>query len=153
MGINPDAFYVKSVAVWVPNMLIPNYVPCCVHCTPVDGPRKRSVDVSNAKWIKRPKIMYGVRQHRYLDTLQYKCNDCSRTFTGHHPWLMKLDAAKVIGVLTFFVSKGFAVDGECYSYITNHSHDTTASMYQRLALCLTDNYLDDALLYYRACNE
>jgi len=151
-GLDPDIFCVKPLAVWVPHMLLPNCVHCCPHCTPDNGPHKQSVDVSNAKRTKGPKTMHGVREHRCLDTVQHKCNDCRQQFAGHHPRLMKLDAKKVIGIVTFF-SKGFAADDACHGHMTNHLHDAMASTCRRLSLCVTDDCLDGAQFCHQACHE
>lgn len=48
------------------------------------------------------------------------------------------------------MSKGFAVDDECCSFIISHSFDTTASVRRRLALAATDKHLDQALHCYKA---
>ena len=141
-----DSFYIKDVAVWVPHLLLPNHIPCCPHCG-----RSDCVDLSKAEFVARPKILHGIRSHRYLDTMMYKCVKCSKSFTGYNPQSLEKDATKVLGVFTFFVCRGFALDEECYSCITNHSHDTTASIHRRVALAHTDQFLDDSLFYYRCC--
>jgi len=81
----------------------------------------------------------------------HKCMIYNRSFTGHHPQSLEQDGAKVLGMFTFNICKGFRVDEECYSYITNLSHDTTASMHQRVTLAHTDQFLDDSLFYYWCC--
>ena len=140
-----DAFYVKPVAAWVPHLLIQDHVPTCPNCE-----TNLYVDTTNAKWINKPKVLYGVTGHRYLDTLMYKCLDCNKFFTGYNQKSLELDSAKVVGIFNFHLSCGFAVDDEAYSFITNHSHDATASIYKRLALSVADKYLDDSMFYYKA---
>ena len=146
LKICAESFYVKDVAVWVPHLLLPNHVTCCPHCGQSD-----CVDLSKAEFVERPKILHGVRTHRHLDTMMYKCVKCNKSFTGYNPKSLEKDAAKVLGVFTFFVCRGFALDEECYSHVTNHSHDTTASIHRRIALSHTDKFLDDSLFYCRCC--
>jgi hypothetical protein len=140
-----EQFYIKAIAAWVPHWILPNHVPTCPHCE-----NNQSVDINNIEWVDEPKILYGVRTHRYLDTVYYKCYGCGSTFAGYNEKSLKLDSASLIGIFNFHLAKGLAVDDEVYSHIVNHSHDTTASIYRRLALSVTDNYIDDGLYYCQA---
>jgi len=63
---------------------------------------------------------------------------------------MELDACVLLGLFNFRVSKGFAVDDECHSFVISHSFDTTASMHRRLALAATDKCPDEALCHHKA---
>jgi len=146
LKICADSFYIKDVAMWVPHLLLPNHIPTCPNCK-----RSTCVDLSKAEFVERPKILHGVRTHRYLDTMSYKCMDCNKSFTGYNPQSLEQDAAKVLGVFTFYICKGFGVDEECYSCITNHSHDATSYIHRRIALSHTDQFLEDSLFYYRCC--
>ena len=101
--------------------------------------------------MERPKILHDIRSHRYLDTMSYKCMVCNKSFLGYNFKSLEQDAAKVLGVFTFYICKGFGVDDECCSYITNHSHDTTSSIHRQIALAHTDQFLEDSLFYYRCC--
>jgi len=111
MKICSDSFYIKNVAVWVPHLLLPNHIPTCPNCK-----RSSGVDLSKAEFVERPKILHGIRSHRYLDTMSYKCMVCNKSFTGYNPKSLEQDAAKVLGIFTFYICKGFGVDEECYSY-------------------------------------
>lgn len=64
-----DSLYCKDVAVWVPHLLLPDHVPTCPKCE-----SSECVCVASSKWIKQPKLLYGIRSHRYLDTKMYKCH-------------------------------------------------------------------------------
>ena len=143
-----DAFYVKPVAAWIPHLLLPDHVPQCPTCD-----SSKYVDITSARWTDKPKLLYGVGTHRYLDTMMYKCLGCNRSFTGYNEKSLQLDSAKILGVFNYHLSAGFAVDDALYSFITNHSHDTTASIYKRLALSTADKYLNDSMFYYKAMEE
>ena len=67
LSMYAETFYVKPLAVWIPHLLVPFFLPSCPNCERRDG-------ISLApklKWIDRPKILYGIRSHRYLDTIYY----------------------------------------------------------------------------------
>lgn len=59
-----DAFLVRPIACWVPHMLIANHVPSCPRCKGKDH-----IDLVKARWINKPKILYGLTSHKYLDTM------------------------------------------------------------------------------------
>jgi len=106
--------------------------------------------VANATFVAKPKTLHGVGSHRYLDTYMCQCLDCVRSFNGYNEASMEEDASSLLGLFNYRVSRGFAVDDECYSFIISHSFDTTASIHRRLALAATDKYLDESLYHYKA---
>lgn len=110
--LSADSFYVKPIAAFVPHVLLPNHTPSCPHC-------ECSKDVETfggkVKWIKQPKILYGVSSHRYLDTKLYYCSGCNRRFAGYDKKSMQLDAHQWAGYFPFNLSSQFAVDDELYS--------------------------------------
>jgi len=87
-----------------------------------------------------------------LDTKKYRCHavSCGGWFCGHNERSLEIDARKLVGVFNFRVSNGFAVDECLYSYITNHSRDSTASLHNRIALMTADKHLEDASFYFKA---
>jgi len=139
-----EAFYVKDMAVWLPNRIAKGYRPTCPKCK-----SKNSVE-EGVKWVEHPKTLYGINNHRYFDTKYYHCSACVKKFTGWHPETMAIDAAEVTGVLNFRMSKGFAVDQELCSFITVHASDTTAQIFQRLKRQHADKWMYTATFYYRA---
>jgi hypothetical protein len=152
--INVEAFYVREVAVWIPHMIIKDHTPSCPKC------ESNKFVMPTGTWAGRPKVLYGVRKHRYLDSIYYKCHSeqcCGKLFSGcSERSLPQLDAAKILGIFNFHLTSGCGVDEELYSYITNHSNDTTASIYKSLALMATDEWMNDVLLlyyYYTAVRE
>ena len=66
---------------------------------------------------------------------------------------MEVDGLKVLGIFNFHLTAGCAVDEQLYSYIINHSSDHTAHIYRRIALMVTDEWMDDAMFYYRAVHD
>ena len=141
-----EAFYVKSLAVWVPHLLFNNHVPSCPHCKKSDH-----VDTSRGRWINTPKILYGLHRHRYLDTWLYPCRRCSRHFAGYNKASMQLDAAVYYGFFNFYVGYGYAVDEELYRHVVlEASLESTATIAHRLQRLAHDAYYGDYQLYLSA---
>ena len=142
-----ESFYVKDLAMWIPDMIIKGHMPTCPNCA------KSEFVAPTGTFCGRPKLLYGLRTHRYLDSKYYKCHSgkCKgSTFSGCNEKSLQLDATKILGIFNFHLTAGCAVDDELYSYITNHSKDTTASIYKRVALMTLDQWISDAMLYYAA---
>ena len=110
-----DSFYVRPMAVWLPERLLPDFVPSCPHCK-----SNKFVDISKARWQNSPKVLYGLKGYRYLDTKLYPCHSCKRQFTGYNPHSMKQDGQFYVGLFNFHFSGRFAVDEELYSFICSH---------------------------------
>ena len=142
-----DSLCCKDVAVWVPHLLMPDHVPSCPRCR-----TSEHVDIATAQWMKQPKMLHGMRTHRCLDTMKYKCHaaHCGRWFCGCNEGSLEVDAKKVLGIINFRVSNGFAVDEDLYSYIAAHSSDATASIFNRMRLVTADKCLEDATFYFKA---
>ena len=136
------SFYVKPVAAWVPHLLIPGYVPSCPNCKV-----PRWVDCKNSKWITTPRILYGLRCHRYLDTKMYYCSGCTNRFAGYNLKTMEIDAKRLIGFFGFNLSRQFAIDEELYSMIVNLGEEATATIHKQLAQNVKDKYFDDFQYY------
>ena len=98
--IHADSFYIRPLAMWVPHLLIPDFVPTCPTCE-----SNHDVDVDASKWVKsQAKVMYGLKDHRYLDTYNYLCRSCGKHgkhFTGLNPRSMELDANELLGFFNF----------------------------------------------------
>jgi hypothetical protein len=145
-----ESFYIKDITVWTPHRVIKDHMACCPNCE-----SNQYVFPTNG-WCGCPMILYRLRSHRYLHSIYYKCksNDCQgKVFSGLHPKSVQLDGTKVLGIFNFHLSSGCAVDEELHSYIVNHSNDTTASIYKRIALMVTDEWLNDAFFYYAAVHQ
>jgi hypothetical protein len=141
-----DDFYVKSVAVWVPHLLIPTHTPTCPNCRSFGN-----VIVDRAKWIGSPKILYGTRRHRYLDTMLYPCTVCNKTFAGYNKSSMKLDAKVYFGFFNFYLGQRYAVDEELYrDIIESATTECTSSIARRLKTCALSAYYDDHQMYLTA---
>lgn len=130
-AVSPESLYVKDVAVWIPHRIIPGFRPSCTKCK-----SNVYVDIPGSKmdWVSRPKILYGINTHRYLDTVYYGCKNCGGKMAGYNEDSMKLDAQHMIGIFNFRLGNGYAIDDELYSFIVSHSNETTASIYRRLSL-------------------
>jgi hypothetical protein len=127
-----DAFYVKSIASWVPHLIIENHVPQC--------PKMNS-----------PKILYGVDGHKYLDTLLYPCRGCARMFAGHNKTSMQLDAQVYYGYFNYYLGKNYAVDEQLYRQIIFAStRESTSSISRRRLAGAYDAYYRDYQLYLSA---
>ena len=77
-AVSAETFYVRPVAIWLPERLIPNFVPTCPRCK-----SNQHVEVSKARWQNSPKVLFGVNGYRYLDTKLYPCCSCRRQFAGY----------------------------------------------------------------------
>ena len=82
-----ENFYIRPLACWVPHKLLPDFVPSCPYCRKSD-----LVNPQRGRWINSPKVLYGLKGHRYLDTYLYPCSRCKRMFTGYNPESMEIDA-------------------------------------------------------------
>ena len=102
------------MAVWVPHLIIHNHVPACPNCK-----KNKYVDVTKARWINSPKILYGVDSHRYLDTQLYPCHGCARRFAGYNKASMQVDANVYYGYFNFFLGKHYAVDEQLYRHTSS----------------------------------
>jgi len=140
-----DAFYVKDMAVWVPHLIIKDYIPSCSKCR-----LKDAVDISNRSWVENPKMLCGANSHRHFDAQCCHCTRCKGSFTGWHEVTLTTDADEVAGVINFRLSKGFAVDDELHSFIVSHSADTTASIHCKHKRMVADQWMCDATLCCRA---
>ena len=141
-----DDFYVKSIAMWVPHLLVPTHTPACPHCG-----LSTHVHVDKAKWIGSPKILYGKERHRYLDTMLYPCKLCDKTFAGYNKDSMKLDGKVYYVFFNFYLGHRYAVDDELYRHIVEEATTlSTASIAQRLKASAYSAYYDDHQLYLRS---
>ena len=144
-AVYADSFYIRPIAVWVPDRLIPNFVPTCPHCK-----SNQHVDVTKARWQNSPKVLFGVNGYRYLDTKLYPCNSCKRQFAGYNPQSMKEDGQQYMGFFNFHFSGRFAVDEELYSFICSNYDTPTPKIHRMLQQMAVDTYLNDYQLYLHA---
>jgi hypothetical protein len=136
--LHTSSFYVKSLASWVPHLLIPGFVPSCPKCG-----HSKKVDPTKSTWIPNPKTLFGIRGHRYLDTKLYPCKECQKSFTGYNLKSMQIDSHKIIGFFNFNISKHFALDDDLYNEIVNSGDEPTASLQRRLEQNVKDQYFSD----------
>ena len=144
-SIQADSFYIRPMAVWVPHLLIPNFVPTCPTCK-----SNKHVDTLKCRWQNSPKILYGLKGHRYLDTKLYPCHYCKRQFTGYNPESMKHDSQYYVGMFNFHFSGRFAVDEELFSFLCSQYDTPTPKIHRTLQQMAVDTYLNDYQLYLHA---
>jgi hypothetical protein len=141
-SVYAENFYVRPIAAWVPHLLLPNFVPTCPHCK-----SNRFVSPSKARWQNSPKVLFGLKGHRYLDTLLYPCQSCKRCFGGYHPDSMREDMARFQGFFNFHFSGRFVVNEELFSFLVSSSDLATPKIYRILEQMAVDTYLNDYMLY------
>lgn len=149
--ISVDGFHVKDLAVWMPHGIVKDHVPSCPHCGTSEFVQP------TAGWVKRPKLLCGLRKHRYLDGIHCKClrqPECEgHSFSGCDAKSLAQDGARVLGIFNFHLTAGCAVDEELHSHIVNHSKDATASIHRRLAPMTTDEWMEDVMFHCTAIRE
>jgi len=143
--IETDSFYVKSVASWVPHLLIPKHVPCCPHCK-----KNTHVDTASSRWVAFPKILYGMTSHKYLDTKLYPCRACNREFTGCHKESLALDAQVIAGCFNVCLAGKHAVDAELHSFIVNAPDSSSARVARHLQKLCSDTHFSDYQIFLHA---
>ena len=140
--LEPSSFYVKPVAAWVPHLLIPGHVPSCPKCC-----HPQCVNPTTSNWVTSPKLLHGLKGHRYLDTKSYYCSGCTSRFNGYDLKSIELDSKKLLGFFTFHLSKKYAVDDELYNEIVNSGDEPSASLERRLEQNTKDQYFSDFQYY------
>jgi len=143
--LSVNSFYVKDTSVWLPHMVVPNCVPTCYCCC-----AKAGVDVGRFRWVKHPKVLHGVKTHRYLDSVCHWCTPCNQEFLAWDEAVLESDADEITGILNFRLSNGFAVDEELYSFVVTHGTDTTTLAHERLKALHSDHWVHHATICHRA---
>jgi len=142
--LDASSFYVKSVACFVPHVVIPGHVPICPRC---ESSSKVDTHGTNVRWIKVPKTLFGLSSHRYLDTKFYWCGTCRKRFAGCDKWSMQLSAKVWLGYFPFNLSDRFAVDDELCSFIISCANDPTSTMHKKHEQMVTDKHYQDYQCY------
>jgi len=133
------------MAVWIPPLLIAGHIPSCPHCK-----KNTHVDVESARWVSFPKLLFGIKHHRYLDTKMYPCRACKCEFTGYNKQSLECDAKELVGYFNFYLATKYAVDDELYSFIVNSPDSSPARIAQHLQRISSDNYFNDYQHYLYA---
>ena len=140
-----DSFYVKSVAPWVPHLLIPQHVPSCPRCK-----KNTHVDTASARWVAFPKLLYDLTTHKYLDTKLYPCLACNQEFTGYNKESLAVDAKVIVGYFNMYLAGKHTVTPELYSFIVNSLDTSSARIARHLQKLYADNYLSDYQIFLHA---
>ena len=136
--LHVDSYYVKPLASWVPHLLMPGHVPSCPKCD-----SNKHVDTASSRWVSFPKLLYGIKQHKYLDTKMYPCRSCKKEFTGYNKRTLQLDADQIVGYFNCFLATKHAIDDELYSFIVNSPDSSPARIAQHLQRMAADNFFQD----------
>jgi len=145
-AIDAGSFYVKSIACWVPHLLLGNgFKPSCPNCY-----GNQYIDLSKCCWIEHPKILHGISTHRYLDTKYYHCRRCAKDFTGYNIESMTLDSERYVGYFNFHLTQKYAVDNELFTFITTSYDIPTHKLQKNLMQMATDKYLQDQTAFLHA---
>jgi hypothetical protein len=144
-AVDTDSFYVKALAVWLPERLIPGHVPTCPHCG-----SSQFVDIHRARWINMPKVLYGLALHSYLDTKLYPCSSCNKRFCGYDSTSIGYDTDKIVGYFNIRIADRFAVDETLFSFLVASCDRPTTAIYAVLEEMATERYLNDYALFLHA---
>jgi hypothetical protein len=140
-------YYVRSSAVWLPHIIIDNYVPCCPHCK-----TNSRVDTSRAKWVEFPMLCYSKPLCKYLDTCRYPCMGCKKSFRGTNLDLMALDeSGQVRALFRFHILRRCAVDEvlflDIFLDIVKRPLDSTNSIFVHLRAQGAQKYISDVIKF------
>jgi len=99
------------------------------------------VDVESARSVSFSKLLYGIKQHRYLDTKMYPCCHCKKEFDGYNKTSLELDAKTLVGYFNFYLATKYAVDHKLYSFIVSSPDTSPARIARHLPRMVADSYL------------
>ena len=136
--IDVDSFYIKPIAAWVPHLLIAGHMPSCLQCK-----KNTHVEVESSRWVSFPKLMFGIKHHRCLDTKMHPCRACKKEFAGHNKTSLEIDAKQLVGCFNFCLAAKHAVDDELCSFIVNSPDSSPARTAQHLQRIASDNCFND----------
>lgn len=103
--------------------------------------------------MKYPKLLFGLKSHKYLDTKFYPCRACKSEFCGDHKKSLQLDAKVIIGYFNFYLTTKFAIDDELYSFITDSPDTSPARIAHHLQKMACSYYFSDYQLFLHAARE
>ena len=116
------------------------------------NPKKKS----SSKWVKNPKVLYGLDSHRYLDTKLYYCQTCNKHFNGTHLASLALGHARLLGRFPFYCPphQSYAIDAELFPYIVAASSSgsiTPVVLAKKLKNRVQERYNQTLLRYLLDC--
>ena len=142
----------KPVAVWMPHLAFARYsfMPHCPHCNSevTVGPTYR--------WTRTPMVLYSVVSHKYLDTVEYKCDKstCSKWFKATNCNSIKLHRSNYVRSnfrIRLFPQSG--VDELLFSLVERRCLSTVSEIVDEINGIMNARYLNDALQYYLEMGE
>jgi hypothetical protein len=143
----PDYYYKRPLAVFIPHLIIPNYIPACPICK-----KSANVMVERYQFVQNSKPLFGLQEQRELLTVKYPCTRCAdgkeHWFVGYHKESLRLGGPQLLGVFRFFVAPTFAIDEPLHSYLVSQPYIPTFQLAETLASMAEKKFANDALEYY-----
>jgi hypothetical protein len=139
--VEAEDYYIRSSAVWVPHLIIPDYHPICPCCKSASN-----VHTSKATWIQYPMLCYAHPLQKYLDTVNYPCSGCKKTFRGTNLDSMALDDSGLFrAIFRFRILRRCAVEEELFLDIVKRPLEPTNSIFQHLRSQAAQVYINDVI--------
>lgn len=141
--LSPDAFCIKPSAAWVPHLLIQDYHPYCTKC-------RKPVPTIKFRWVDTPMIMFGVNEHRYLDTVRYTCAICGGSFRGTDLESISLDdTGQCRATFGIYLLPRCAVDEHLYQFVVSSIRVPVQVIQSTLKKLSMQKYLSSVQQYYQ----
>jgi hypothetical protein len=140
-------WYIKPMAVFLPDKIMPGFVPYCPRCKRFD-----QVDVSKSRWVDCPRVLYGFTSHRWLDTKRYPCKRCKCSFNGYNPDSIKLAGSRLVGVFPFHLTAKTAIDEDLYDHLVERMLDSPTEIHRLLASQVRNHYIRETIQYHLAAS-
>jgi len=143
--LSPTHYYLRTLAVFIPHLLIKNHTPCCPECK-----SNANVHVDGYRFVENTKPLFGLHEQRELHTVLYPCSGggSQHTFVAHHNVSLQLGGPKLLGIFRFFVAKTYAIDEHLHSFVTSQPFAPTSHVAQLLAAMVEKKYANDLIEYY-----
>ena len=146
-AFTPEYYYKRPLAVFIPHLIIPNYIPACPICK-----KSANVMVNRCQDVQNSKPLFGLQEQRELLTVRYPCTRCAdgneHWFVGYHKESLRLGGPQLLGVFRFFVATTFAIDEPLHSYLVSQPYIPTSQLADTLASMAEKKFANDALEYF-----
>eukprot|EP00957_Ditylum_brightwellii_P209633 15362546-Ditylum_brightwellii.AAC.1 len=137
----PSDYYIKPVAVWIPYLLIPGYIPHCPRCKKTD-----QVSISGAEWINQPMMLHTLIDHKLLDTKRVPCKRCKHRFRCTNQTTMALDTSGAVQcIFRIYMGTKLAVDEGLHHFITSQMTEPVQTTERLLRSMTFQKYVGDII--------
>lgn len=141
--LDPSTFMVKASAAWVPHLLIDGFHPYCPTC-------KKPVPTIKFSWVDVPMVLFGMSEHRYLDTVRYHCRICDKTFRATDKTSLALDqTGNCRATFGLYLLKRCAVDEDLYQCVTGNLREQTSRKALALRQMSMQKFISRITKYYQ----